>query len=199
MNSVTRNRSLSECLVTYLVSDYVTWTVIDSVIIISTCLGNIIYFLPSNAYDHFSNYDFWRYNSKPIGPISEIQYRFPHRYNASKDWSRWTLLPVSEKIASVRGSTLREKMTYIRDLTRPRVQGSLGREDKSPEQCDNAAAKVGLLWSYLSHLILNFIKIDPFPLSINNFALKIWQHIILAYPFSDRLFSRFSHIVDDDT
>ena len=67
------------------------------------------------------------------------------RYNASKDWSKWSLLPTADKITSIRSSTWREKVLYLRDLTRPRVQGIGTSAHQDPAtQGDTAAAKVGL-------------------------------------------------------
>ena len=80
---------------------------------------------------------------------SYLDYRIPldrlntinlARYNASKDWNKWYHLPGLDKISSLRSNGWRENALYIRDLTRPRIHGSV--ESENTRQSESSAAKV---------------------------------------------------------
>lgn len=62
------------------------------------------------------------------------------RYNTSKDWTKWSQLSTPDKIANLRESSWREKVQYLRDLTKARIKASSSSLDG--DHSESVSAKV---------------------------------------------------------
>ena len=89
------------------------------------------------------------------------------RYNASKDWNKWYHLPGLDKLSSLRSNGWRENALYIRDLTRPRIHGSVKSENY--RQTERSAAKV-------HHVFVLVLKIVSF---IQSQCVRYMPHFVI--------------------